>query len=416
VLVAAPAAAQERVPPAAHKLTLGRGAWSYFGDARAIAHGRRVFTGWISTRGDVWVAEVDTRTLAITKKLIYRDLGVDDHNNPSLVWFHGRLMAFFCEHSGRVLGKHAKMRYRLAREPYTVAAGFGPVRKVGTNTPGGLGCTYPNPVRSGHRLFLFWRGGDWNPTFSITTDGRHWTKARTLVKGPGTRRRPERPYAKYAEGPGDSFAVAFSDGHPKEWANSLYFLEYRRGAFYKPDGTLVGTLDDVPFQREQTDVLYRYDPASGRAWPHDVAWGPHGNPVVAYTRRIGGGSGTDYFHYARWTGAGWSDEELTDAGAGAHTFTSGGITLMHEHPNNVLLSRTDGEWNQVELWTRPDIAGGPWSHFPLTASRNGFSIRAVFPREYTQRRRAVVLYFEGTANSFEDFDTRVKMLIYDTER
>jgi hypothetical protein len=413
--LAGAAGAQDYVPPAAHQLTLGRGAWSYFGDARAIAHGRNVFTGWISTRGDVWVAEVDTRTLEVTKRLIYRDLGVDDHNNPSLVWFHGRLMAFFCEHSGRVLGRHAKMRYRVARGRYTLADGFRPVQKVGTNTPGGLGCTYPNPVVSGEKLFLFWRGGDWNPTFSVTTDARHWAKARTLVTGPGTRRRPERPYAKYAEGPGDSFAMAFSDGHPKEWANSLYFLEYRDGAFYKPDGTLVGTLDDVPFTRDQVDVLYRYQEDLGRAWPHDVAFDRGGHPVVAYTRRLGGPSGVDYFHFARWTGSGWSDEQLTDAGAGAHTFTSGGMSLLHERPKNVLLSRTEGQWNQIELWTRPDVAGGTWSHYPLTANQTGFSIRPVFPRGFTLRHRAVVLYFEGTANSFQDYDTRIKMLVYDTE-
>jgi hypothetical protein len=308
------------------------------------------------------------------------------------------------------------MRYRVARWRYSLAGGFGPVRKVGTNTPGGLGCTYPNPVRSGRKLFLFWRGGDWNPTFSVTRDGRRWAKARTLVTGPGTRRRPERPYAKYAEGPGDSFSVAFSDGHPKEWANSLYFLEYRRGAFYWPDGTLVGTLADVPFRRGQVDVLYRYDPALGRAWPHDVAWGRDGRPVVAYTRRVGGPGGTDHFRYARWTGVGWTDEELTDAGAGAHTFTSGGMTLMHERPNNVLLSRTEGRWNQVELWTRRSVAGGPWSHYPLTAGTDGFSIRPVFPRGFRTRRRVVVLYFEGTASSFQSYDTRVKMLIYDRAR
>ena len=35
---------------------LGAGAWSYFGDPRAISHDGHTFTGWISTSGNVWVA------------------------------------------------------------------------------------------------------------------------------------------------------------------------------------------------------------------------------------------------------------------------------------------------------------------------------------------------------------------------
>ena len=35
---------------------LGAGAWSYFGDPRAISHDGHTFTGWISTAGNVWVA------------------------------------------------------------------------------------------------------------------------------------------------------------------------------------------------------------------------------------------------------------------------------------------------------------------------------------------------------------------------
>ena len=37
---------------------LGAGAWSYFGDPRAIAHDGHTFTGWISTTGNVWVAHI----------------------------------------------------------------------------------------------------------------------------------------------------------------------------------------------------------------------------------------------------------------------------------------------------------------------------------------------------------------------
>ena len=394
------------------RIVLGSGAWSYFGDARSITHGTRVFTGWISPGGDVWVAETDLDTRRTRRRMIYENLGVDDHNNPSLVFWRGRLMAFFSEHSGRVLGKGAQMRYRVSRRRFSLRGGFGPVRRVPTNTPGGLGYTYPNPVRAGGRLFLFWRGGDWNPTFSSTTDGRTWAPARTLVRGPGTAADPERPYAKYAEGPRGTFDVVFSDAHVQNWRNSLYHLRFRRGAFYRADGRRIGTLADVPFERSEVGVVYRWRKGEGRAWPHDVASGPGGRPVVVYTRRRGGPGGTDHFYYARFDGDRWIDRRLISAGDGAPTFTSGGITLDHEDPGNVVLSRRIGDDHQVELWNTFD-GGRSWHRATLTDYDEGFSMRPVFPRGFHRTGKAVVVYFRGTAESYTKYRTRVVMLVYE---
>ena len=59
--------------------------------------------------------------------------------------------------------------------------------------PGGLGYTYPNPMQLKDKLWLFWRGGAWNPTFSYTEDGIHWVPARELVYFGHA----QRPYTKY---------------------------------------------------------------------------------------------------------------------------------------------------------------------------------------------------------------------------
>ena len=81
----------------------GAGAWSYFGDPRAISHDGHTFTGWISTTGNVWVARY-TKGGKLSKKLIFRGLGRDDHNNPSLVFRRdGHIMVFFSPHSGHHL-------------------------------------------------------------------------------------------------------------------------------------------------------------------------------------------------------------------------------------------------------------------------------------------------------------------------
>ncbi len=395
-----------------HDIKLGRGAWSYFGDARSISHGPWVFTGWISTGGDVWVAQTDVRTRKTYRRMIYANLGRDDHNNPSLIFYRGRLMAFFSEHSGRVLGRHAQMRYRVSNARFDIRRGFGRLRKVRTNTEGGLGYTYPNPIKAGNRLFLFWRGGDWNPTFSSTSDGRRWARARTLIKGPGTPDHPERPYAKYAEAPGASFVAAFSDAHVQDFRNSLYYLRYARGSFLRADGTRIGTLADVPFARSEVDVAYRYRRGRGRAWPHDIALDAKDRPVIVYTRRRGGPDGTDFFRYLRWDGQRWVDVELVSAGAGALTYNSGGITLDHTDPANVVLSRNVGEWNQVELWHTFD-AGQTWGRWTLTDRTDGFSMRPVFPRGLDQTDRQVVVYTQGRSDGYRKFHTDVRMVIYE---
>src|SRR4051812_5040394 len=82
---------------------LGAGAWSYFGDPRAISHDGHTFTGWISTIGNVWVARY-TKGGRLSKRVIFKGLGRDDHNNPSLVFRDdGHLVVFFSPHSGHNL-------------------------------------------------------------------------------------------------------------------------------------------------------------------------------------------------------------------------------------------------------------------------------------------------------------------------
>jgi hypothetical protein len=247
----------------------GAGSWSFFGDPRAISHDEHTFTGWISTTGNVWVARY-TKGGKLSKRLIFRGLGRDDHNNPSLVVRRdGHLMVFFAPHSGRSLpppGIKSVMRYMVSREPYSIRE-FGKVHTVPTNVPGGLGYTYPNPVPLVDKLWLFWRGGGWNPTFSYTEDGVTWVRARELVRfGHG-----QRPYAKYVGGGGRRIHAIFSDGHVSSWQNSRHYLRYEAGDLYAADGRHLGSLKSVPLHTSKLDHVYRYSARGGRAWPQDIA-------------------------------------------------------------------------------------------------------------------------------------------------
>jgi hypothetical protein len=385
---------------------LGAGAWSYFGDPRAIAHNGHTFTGWISTTGNVWIAHIRPDG-SFTKRLIYRDLGVDDHNNPSLVFRpDGRIMVFFSPHSGHNLPppshRPSKMRYRVTRFPYSIRA-IEPVRHVLTNVPGGLGFTYPNPIQLRGKLWLFWRGGGWNPTFSYTRDGRTWVPARELLRS----RDPERPYSKYVGDGNRRIHGIFTEGHANSFDNSLYYLRYENSGLFAASGRRLGTLRSVPLPISRLDRVYRFTEAGGSAWPHDIALTAAGRPRIVYTRRVGPrNSRRDTFFYAYHNGTRWVSRTIVAAGPGFPSFTSGGATLDHEDPRVVYLSRRIGAFHQVEAWFTPD-EGRTWRSRQVTADPSGYCIRPVSPRGLSGANLVVYVRGDRRTVGYTDYRSRI---------
>ena len=323
------------------------GAWSYFGDPRSIARGSRIFTGCVGTNRGIVVEQYDRRTDESFHVHLHRNHEVDDHDNPSLALWRRRVYAFYSPHSGRVfpLNRH------------------------------------------------------------YTRDGVHWVKARTLVRGPAR----QRPYARYIGGADGSIHMVSSEAHPRSYRTSLYYVRYKAARFYRADGRLVGDMRDLPLRTSQLDRVYRFHPTKGRAWPHDIALAGGTRPVVAYTAREGGPGGIDTFYYARWDGAHWSSHRIVSAGRGALTFNSGGITFHHARPSWVVLSRTIGLWNEVELWRTPD-GGRTWlAPVPVTTGSDAHNFRPAIPRNFNDTSSLVVLYVHRTADSFRSFRTVIQM-------
>ena len=384
---------------------LGAGAWSYFGDPRAIAHDGHTFTGWISTTGNVWVAHIRPNG-SFTKKVIYKGLGVDDHNNPSLVFRpDGRIAVFFSPHSGRVLPppslRPSRMRYRISKKPFSID-GFRPVRLVKTNVPGGLGFTYPNPIQQRGKLWLFWRGGGWNPTFSYTRNGRDWVPARELLRS----REDERPYSKYVGDGKTNIHGIFTEGHANSVNNSLYYLRYENMNFFGANGRRLGSLRNVPLPISKLERIYRFTKAKGSAWPHDIALTDRGRPRIVYTRRVGN---RDTFFYAYNNGERWISRAIIAAGPGFPSFTSGGATLDHEDPRIVYLSRRTGAFHQVEAWFTPDD-GRTWRSRRLTNEPNHYCIRPVTPRGLRNADHVLFARGDRSTKGFTDFRTRIHSL------
>jgi BNR repeat-containing family member len=107
-------AASAAVPP------IGDGAWSWFGDPRAVTHTgahTRTYTGWVDRDGDIIVSSFDHATRERVTAVLAARLNRDDHANPSIqVRPDGRLVVFYSRHVGPA------MHYRVSSRPEDVTS------------------------------------------------------------------------------------------------------------------------------------------------------------------------------------------------------------------------------------------------------------------------------------------------------
>ncbi|MGN9812808.1 BNR-4 repeat-containing protein [Micromonospora sp. BQ11] len=399
---AKPSAAQAAGPVPRTELA-SSGAWCWFADPRGVYyHGthRRTYLGFITSNGEIRVAMYDHATGHRTTSVVTTGFQIDDHNNPAIVIRPDRrVVVFWSAHGG------SAMYYRRSAKPEDVSA-WEPIKQVPTNTAGGYGYTYPNPVQlsgENNRLYLFWRGGDFNPAYSTTNGGDQWTTATRLISSPG-----HRPYLKVAANGRDTIHFAFTEAHPRNLRTSIYYMYYRAGSLYRADGTRIGPMGTAVTPAQATKV---YDAAThgAKAWVHDIAIDSSGHPVITYATFP-----TDADHryrYARWTGTGWFDRELTAAGGTisgdpAEPNYSGGITLDHDDPSVVLMSRqVDGVF-EIERWTTPD-GGTSWSTEALTSGSTEPNMRPFSPWGLPRGSALDVVWMAGDYPSYTRYRTRM---------
>jgi PKD repeat protein len=398
-------------PAQAAQSSFGGGAWSWFGDPRAVTideNGvRKTFVGWVDHQGDIKVSSYDHDAEERVTAVLQARLQRDDHANPSIhVLPDGRLMVFYSRHVGPA------MHYRISSQPRSVRS-WEPPQTVPVNVPGNpnRGYTYPNPIYLGdeNRLYLFWRGGNYNPTYSTQDGSGQWSEARNLIHMPG-----ERPYAKYASSGEDTIHVAYTNAHPAEFAEgnddvNIYYARIRDGRIENAGGADLGPLGE-PIHPSEGDTVF--NPAV-RTWVHDVAADADGNPVIVFASFP---SETDHrYWYARWTGTTWERHEMTAAGGsfredGGSPYYSGGLTLDHEDPSRVYLSRqvgTDPASWRIETWETGD-GGASWTSdiVSLPEERN---VRPVSPRGMPSPfdDDLSVIWMRGSYPNYREYGTSI---------
>ncbi len=389
------------------------GAWCWFSDPRAVYAQGRIFAGWIAADGSVQIGARDVSSGATRITTLAEKFEADDHDNPALLILpDGRLAAFYSRHAS------SDMHFRATARPGDIGE-WTPDRMLGFQGGGRRGVTYANPVMlaaENDAIYVFWRGSDFKPTFSVSKDlGRSWSAPRALLQRPGADD-TNRPYLKvWSDGDG-RIDFVFTDGHPRNEANnSVYFLRYEKGAFLKADGTRIGGFGDLPLDPARCDRVYDGSTA-GRAWIWDVA--EHdGHPVVAYTRLPA--EGDHRYHYARWDGARWVDVELVAAGGWfpqtprgrtePEPHYSGGMALDPGHVGTVYLSRPVAGVFEIERWRTPD-GGQTWRSEAVTSASKASNVRPVVVRRVPPGEPDLLwMNLGGRYVHYTDFRTSVKI-------
>ncbi|HEX8523823.1 MAG TPA: BNR-4 repeat-containing protein [Tepidisphaeraceae bacterium] len=349
------------------------GAWTWFNDPRAIYDNGKIYTGWMDSGGYVWFGLHDVASHSTSAGKLYNGnfFQSDDHDNPAFILTSPTtIQSFYSPHGGAAV--RTQPITLTGSNSFSLGAPLNLTRSG--DVTGSNGWTYANPFRlsAENKTYVFSRGPNFNPVMRIHDDSQSyntitsWSTATTFISNPG-----QRPYVKYDSNNTNRVGIAFTDGHPRNVQNNIYYAYVQNGAYYRADGTKIKDVTDGPIVLSDMTgsgtVFNHLNSNSGvtgtNSWIWDVATDGGGHPVLTYATFP---SSTHHqYHWARWDGAQWIDRTLV-ADAGPYIGSpdegnySGGIVLDHTDPNIVYLSANfGGMWNLLQYKTEND--GASWT-------------------------------------------------------
>jgi len=201
------------------------------------------------------------------------------------------------------------------------------------------------------------------PSFTRSLAGGGWGAARTLI----TSSRGRRPYLTVSPNGRGAIDLAFSEDNPGNAATGIYYARYRGGRFTTASGRSLGGISRLPLNEHRSDRVRPAHTGRPSAWVHDVASDAKGRPAIVYVaypseREL-------RYRYARWEGKRWIDNEIVAAGAPMSGRYAGGISLDHEDPSVVYLSRGRTATSRSSAGRRR-IAAGTGNTSPLPATQS----------------------------------------------
>lgn len=401
------------------------GAWCWFSDPRSVyleGKKKQMITGYVSRSGSIAVTAVNTETGEKSETIIHKDFLRDDHANPSfLILPDKRLMIFYAPHGG----SGSKIYYRTTVRPEDIME-WGETKTITANTPGQSGITYTNPVMllgENNRIYLFWRGGNYQPSFAFSDNlGDTWSAPQTLIQSSSLE--VKRPYIKIISNNRDEIHFAFTDGHPRnEPLNNIYYMKYRKGSFYRAGGKKIGSIAKLPVEHKSADIVFNaaknYEKTGNgtRGWIWDIAIEESGNPVLAYT--LLPEETLHQYYYARFNGKEWTSSFISRAGKAfpridlmkserdPEPHYSGGMAIDHSSPSTLYISRPEKDIFEIEKWSTGD-EGKTWSKEAVTSNSLKDNVRPYVVRSAPSGLSGRVQWMNGDYRHYTDYSTAIK--------
>jgi hypothetical protein len=415
------------------------GAWCWFQDERAIIAGSTLLIGSVANgasdparTGDVDVVAYDLASGRLRRYELHNQLESDDHAAPAF-WLRpdGRVLAVYSKH-----GPENCFYTRVTSKPndftnWEPTVTFVPSEKSRVTYSNLHDLAAENGGRG--RLYNFFRELDasFKPSFAWSDDyGESWSRGNVLIDVPLEFR--HRPYVKYASD-GHTIHVLYTDGHPRDYDNSVYHVFYRNGQLHRTDGNHIGPLPRGLKSPDEGTAVFRGN-ADNVAWVSDLHLSADGRPYAVFSVQknsagLSSGhpaAGTDHrYHYVWWNGSQWRDAEIAHAGSrlypGEDDYT-GNICLDPNRLHTVylsanvdpvtgkpLLSAADGQRHfEIYRGTTPD-QGTTWHWDAVTHDSSVDNLRPIVPT--WDGSRTALLWFRGTYVTYRNYRTEVVGLI-----
>jgi hypothetical protein len=392
------------------------GGWCWFEDERAIAVNGKLLFGVVASgrKGNVEAVTYDPKTGQSKVFVLHRPESpeeqrrwMDDHNSPAfLLRPDGRVLALYAKH-----GIDEKIYYRISEPKDTTRWGE---ERIFVPSPTSR-VTYSNPhyLSREKRVYNFFRGihNSFKPSYAHSEDGGEtWTAGNVFINVPTEFR--HRPYVKYATNGKDTVHIAYTEGHPRNFDNSIYHIFYRKGMLHRSDGAPIRDLQGGLQTPEEGTLVYKGGP-NRVAWISDIHLDRQKRPVLVFSEQRDP-SGSDHrYHYARWDGSRWMEHEIAYAGSrlypGEDDYT-GNIAIVPRRPDNVYIS-TNAHPVSGETMPHYEIfhgitkdGGAHWTWTAVTKDSEEDNIRPICP---IFKGVPEVLWLQGRMESYTNYRFQV---------
>ena len=399
------------------------GGWCWYQDPRAIIHDDKLIMGAVQGNGSgpALVGVYDLRLRQKLETAVMQDNFMrDDHNSPVLYARpDGSILSMYALH-----GRNKTHYYQISGTKIPIKWGKELSYQHDYTNAGTV--TYMNlyPVSKQGKLYNFFRGIQYNPSFITSTDhGETWGEPTHFIQDEVAGL--HRPYARYAGDGFDTIHVCFTEAHPRVFGNSIYYAAFRGGQFFRANGQPIKNLrKEGPLKPSEAELIFRgsgqqVEGQPGRsaprsAWTSCLALDAEGRPHIGYTLYL---SNSDHrYRIASWDGNQWIDREVAFAGNCLYQQESsytGLITLDPVSPNTVLISTdvdpatgkkigSNHEIYRAEIGLEDDIRSFQWK--AITCDSPVRNLRPVIVRGDGYR---VFAWLRGEFNSFTDYQLDV---------